>query len=175
MEEKNEGANTQNEDMKNTIEEWLEVKGVDLNELEFERANWVIETDFSGRNILIGNPKNEPEKIDIAYKGTLDDKTKEILKRMEEKERQKFKNSLIFLLTGKPVKYRMEQKEGCINSVMVSEEIYKNDLTRTKFYRCLRRVRNMSSRVSLQFASLHKNSKISQDQEPEKAKQSIYR
>ncbi|MFQ6050336.1 MAG: DUF2299 domain-containing protein [Candidatus Hydrothermarchaeota archaeon] len=135
MEMSNEQVN-----VKDKIKEWLEKEGFFVEETDNENTlfNFILEYPInSGRKVLILQPKDKEDSIQVICDLVISEKHRKNLKNMEKMSREKFFWELRYGLLAREGFFQLIPNEDDLRLIRVRQNIYYDSLTKGKLMETL--------------------------------------
>lgn len=162
--------------MKDQIVSWLEEDNRDFQVNEHPQLNWLIQLKHGDRTILLGNPEENKNRLEIVYKLNISPEHKEIFNKLEANQKLGFEKTLVMMLAEASTIYNISRDNQQIpDSIVIKKHIYKQDLSVGLFYDTIQEVVNMGMRATIHFQSLGGSQKEQEDVSSTKSGPSIYR
>lgn len=135
------------------VQSWLISEGLQVGELQGPGAAWILQaTDNLGRPIVIAQPSQQSDKLDIQAAVNVDEPHRKALESLEEDERKLFLSTLRFNLLGIGVDYA-ELGEGLDkpHQFRIRLPIYDDGLTKDEFLQRFSKVARAMYLVQIAF------------------------
>jgi hypothetical protein len=147
-------ADRQNHGKRARVQNWLIQDGWQLSELQNPQASWILQaTDKLGRPVVIAQPSNLNDKLDIQTVVTVDEPHRSRLETLEESERQDFLTTLRSEPMRMGVDYHEVSESPVVpQQIVMTQYIYDDGLTRDTFLQRVHQVVRALSVVQLTFA-----------------------
>lgn len=141
--------------MKDKLLEWFKEENREFEELSHEHLNWFIKLKHGERVILLGNPKDNPMRLELVYKLTVSKEHQTIIRQLNPGHRSNFEKALVILLATDSIIYNIRRNEENLpESLIVKVHLYDEDLTRTKLFDGIQTIINVGLRATIHFQSL---------------------
>ncbi len=162
--------------MKDKIIEWLEEDDREFETKEQSQLNWLIHLKHGKRVVLLGNPEQNENRLEVVYKLNVSDEHKKVLQKLNDKQRSGFEKKLVMILAQDSNIYNIQRDDQNVpDSVIIKKHLYRDDLEKTMLFDTVQYVINIGMRTTIHFQSLG-GSRVEQDKvSSTKTGQSIYR
>ncbi len=163
--------------MKDKILDWLDEERREYEVKEQQGLNWLIQLKHGNRYVLLGNPEKNEKRLEVVYKLNVSDQHKQVLKKLNDKQRSGFEKSLVMLLAEDSNIYNiMRDTNKLPDAVIIKKHLYHEEMRKSEFFDTIQYVVNIGMRVTMHFQSLG-GAKIAEQDEVSSSKTgpSIYR
>lgn len=141
--------------MKEQITEWLDDDDREYKIIDHDQLNWLINLKHGDRVVLLGNPQDYSERLEIVYKLNVSDEHQKIIGQLDGNQRSGFEKNLVMMLANDNTIYNISRNDDNIpESVVVKRNLYAEDLNRTLLFDSIQQVINLGMRATIHFQSL---------------------
>jgi hypothetical protein len=134
-------ANPRSENKRSKIQSWLMQEGWKIGEAQHPQASWVIAaTNPGGFSLVIAQPQNTPDRIDIQSSVIIGDDHQKLIAAMEPKERQDLWWGLRFALLKMGVDFGGFDEP--VKMLAVIQRMYDDGLTKDRFLQRVTKIKN---------------------------------
>lgn len=135
--------------------DWLEEDGREHELKDHPNLRWLIQVKHGDRVVLLGNPEENNDRLEIVYKLNVSKEHKEIIAKLDNNQRAQLEKSLIMILTEGNNIYNIERNDDNLPaSVVIKKQVYEEDLTKTLFFDSIQNIINLGMRATIHFQSL---------------------
>ncbi|MEF8874513.1 MAG: DUF2299 family protein [Candidatus Thermoplasmatota archaeon] len=162
--------------MKEKITEWLDEENREYEVKDHSDLNWLIHLKHGNRVVLLGNPEKNEKRLEVVYKLNISDEHKQVLQKLNDKQRGGFEKKLVMILAKNTNIYNIQRDEKNIpESVIIKRHLFEGDLKKTLLYDTVQNVINLGMRTTIHFQSLGGSEMKEEKVSTTKTGQSIYR
>ncbi len=141
--------------MKEQLLKWLDEDGREYEVTDQAGLNWLVQLKHGDRMVLLGNPEENEKRLEVVYKLNVSEEHKDILQKLNEKQRSGFEKGLVMILAEDANIYNIQRDDkGVPDSIVIKRHLYKEEIEKGLFFDTIQYVVNLGMRATMHFQSL---------------------